>query len=220
MARGTLSFLTVLLVGLASAQTPGPTREVHPKLQTWKCTKRGGCISQKTSIVLDSLAHPVHQLKNPSLGCGDWGNPPNKTVCPDQETCQKNCVVEGVPDYSKYGVTTSGANLYMKQLRADGSTASPRVYLLSEDEKKYEMLKLTGGELTFDVDMSKLPCGMNGALYLVEMDKAGGKNKLNKAGAYYGTGYCDAQCFVTPFINGVVSAPLKICISSTFGTVS
>lgn len=93
----------------------------------------------------------------------------------------------------------------MKQLRDDGSVASPRVYLLTPGEKEYELLKLTGNELAFDVDVTKLPCGMNGALYLSEMDASGGASALNTGGAAYGTGYCDAQCFVTPFVNGEVS---------------
>jgi hypothetical protein len=39
-------------------------------------------------------------------------------------------------------------------------------------------------------------CGINGALYFVKMDADGGlaKYPTNKAGAPYGTGYCDAQC--------------------------
>lgn len=114
--------------------------------------------------------------------------------------------MEGVSDYSSYGVTTEGSSLHMKHLRADGSVASPRLYLLAGSEDKYEMLQLTGKELTFDVDVSKLPCGMNGALYLSEMADDGGQSALNTGGAAYGTGYCDAQCFTTPFINGVVSA--------------
>jgi cellulose 1,4-beta-cellobiosidase len=46
---------------------------------------------------------------------------------------------------------------------------------------------------TFDVDGSKLRCGLNGALYFVEMGEDGGMAKYatNKAGAKYGTGYCD-----------------------------
>jgi len=46
------------------------------------------------------------------------------------------------------------------------------------------------------VDVSQLPCGLNGALYFVEMDADGGMAKYptNRAGAQYGTGYCDAQC--------------------------
>ncbi|KAF2004669.1 glycoside hydrolase family 7 protein [Amniculicola lignicola CBS 123094] len=35
------------------------------------------------------------------------------------------------------------------------------------------------------------------------MKADGGKSKLNPGGAAYGTGYCDAQCFVTPFVEGV-----------------
>lgn len=48
-------------------------------------------------------------------------------------------------------------------------------------------------------------CGLNGALYFVSMDEDGGLSKYsgNKAGAKYGTGYCDAQCpRDLKFING------------------
>jgi len=51
-------------------------------------------------------------------------------------------------------------------------------------------------QLSFDVELSTLPCGMNGALYLSEMDMSGGMNEYNP-GAAYGGGYCDAQCFNT-----------------------
>ncbi|KAG9237477.1 putative endo-beta-1,4-glucanase celB [Amylocarpus encephaloides] len=112
--------------------------------------------------------------------------------------------MEGISDYASYGVRTEGANLYMKQL-IDGRTVSPRVYLLDEAGENYEMLKLTGREFSFDVDMSKLPCGMNGALYLSEMEADGGKSELNTGGAAYGSGYCDAQCYVYPFVNGVAN---------------
>ena len=59
----------------------------------------------------------------------------------------------------------------------------------------YQMFSLLDQEFTFDVDVSNLPCGLNGALYLVSMDADGGLSKYstNKAGAKYGTGYCDAQ---------------------------
>jgi cellulose 1,4-beta-cellobiosidase len=67
------------------------------------------------------------------------------------------------------------------------------------------MFHLKNREFTFDVDVSNLPCGLNGALYFVEMDADGGMSKypLNKAGAKYGTGYCDGQCpHDMKFING------------------
>ncbi len=62
--------------------------------------------------------------------------------------------------------------------------------------RSYYMFKLKNKEFSFDVDVSNLPCGLNGALYFVQMDQDGGKSKYsgNMAGAKYGTGYCDAQC--------------------------
>jgi len=191
-------------LSLVAAQTP-VGREVHPKITTYECSRRRGCVPQKTHIVLDALSHPVKQKANPSLGCGNWGEAPPKDICPDEKTCAKNCILEAIDDYSKYGVTTKGSTLNLEMLRPDGSVATPRVYLLSVNKNKYQMLKLTGNEFTFDVDVSKLPCGMNGALYLSEMDERGGREKLNKSGAYHGSGYCDAQCFTTPFINGVAN---------------
>ncbi|KOO34745.1 glycosyl hydrolase family7 [Chrysochromulina tobinii] len=67
------------------------------------------------------------------------------------------------------------------------------------------MFHLKNREFSFDVDMSKMPCGLNGALYFVQMDQDGGKAKYsgNEGGAKYGTGYCDAQCpHDLKFING------------------
>ena len=55
------------------------------------------------------------------------------------------------------------------------------------------------------MDVSNQPCGLNGALYLVQMDEDGGKCRYpgNKASAKYGTGYRDAQCpHDVKFING------------------
>jgi cellulase len=201
MARS-LPIVASALLGLVAAQHPGDTPEVHPRLKTWKCTVDGGCVEQNSAIVIDGLAHPVYQIDAPEYNCGDWGNAPNATACPDAETCQSNCVMDGIEDYTKFGITTEGDSLHLRQLSDSGDLVTPRVYLLKEDEQTYEMLQLTGNELAFDVDVSKLPCGMNGALYLSEMLEDGGKSELNTGGAYYGTGYCDAQCYVTPFING------------------
>ncbi|KFA50685.1 hypothetical protein S40293_04862 [Stachybotrys chartarum IBT 40293] len=201
MARS-LPVVASALLGLVAAQHPGSAPEIHPRLKTWKCTIEGGCVEQNTAIVLDSLAHPVYQINTPEYNCGDWGNPPNATACPDVETCQANCVMDGISDYSEFGIVTEDGTLHLQQLSEDGALVTPRVYLLAEDEQTYEMLYLTGQEFSFDVDVSRLPCGMNGALYLSEMLPDGGQSELNTGGAYYGTGYCDAQCYTTPFING------------------
>lgn len=53
-----------------------------------------------------------------------------------------------------------------------------------KDASNYEMFKLTGNEFTFDVDLSQLPCGLNGALYFVSMPQKGN----GTPGAKYGTG--------------------------------
>lgn len=58
-----------------------------------------------------------------------------------------------------------------------------------ESESKYQLFNLIGNEFSFDVDVSKLPCGLNGALYTVEMAADGGLGEGNNAaGAKYGTG--------------------------------
>lgn len=199
------TLIAATLLGLVIAQTPGTTPEVHPKLTTWKCTKARGCVPRNTAIVLDSASHSIHQKNNSTLGCGNWGSPADPVACPDEATCAKNCIIEGISNYTNFGLSTRGGDLQMNMFNPTGGVASPRIYLLAEDEKNYEMLKLTGNEFTFDVDVSKLPCGMNGALYLSEMERDGGRSKLNPGGAALGTGYCDAQCFITPWINGVVS---------------
>jgi cellulase len=166
MALRSLPVVAALLGAVAAQSLGTMSQEVHPKLTTYECTKAGGCKSKNTALVLDSASHWIHQKDDQSLGCGDWGSAPNATVCPDVETCAENCVMEGVSDYTTYGVFADGDAVTMKILRPDGSTASPRIYLLAENEQDYELLQLTGKEFTFDVDVSKLPCGMNGALYL------------------------------------------------------
>jgi cellulose 1,4-beta-cellobiosidase len=118
----------------------------------------------------------------------------------------KNCAVEGVPtaDWTTvYGVKSDGDKLSLGYEEAGGNVGS-RNYLL-DDDAHYKMFKLLNREFTFDVDVSKLPCGINGALYFAEMQADGGKSEFagNNAGAAYGTGYCDAQCpHDIKYING------------------
>ncbi|EGY16661.1 hypothetical protein VD0002_g1226 [Verticillium dahliae] len=192
--------LATLFMGLVSAQKPINGEDNHPPIKTWKCSHADGCVEKTNYIVLDSLIHPVYQAAN-GENCGSWGNAPPKSACPNKEECAENCVMEAIKDYEPYGVKTSGSSLTLHQL-FEGRQVSPRVYFLDETKQEYEMLQLTGNEFTFDVDVSRLPCGMNSALYLSEMLADGGKSELNKGGANFGTGYCDAQCFTTPFING------------------
>ena len=191
------------LAVIVNAQQPGEyTSEVHPSLSSQKCTARG-CTTVKSSVVLDANYRWTH-----SLGGYDACFPsgPDPTLCPNVTACAANCVLEGV-DYASYGIQTSGDALTLNLFTQSGnvtSLSSPRVYLLANNDT-YDMFKLLNQEIAFDVDVSKVPCGINGALYLSEMSPTGSASSLNKAGAAYGTGYCDAQCPSQNFVNGVVS---------------
>jgi cellulase len=204
MASQLAAVLPLLFSAVAAQQIGTMIPETHPKLPTMACTRSGGCVERQTSLVADSLARPMHLVSDPSVACSIT----DTTHCPDAETCSRNCALEGV-DYQGMGVTTAGNALTLRMFlpQSNGSlkAVSPRVYLLAEDEKNYEMLKLNNQEFTYEVDMSKAGCGTNGALYLSEMEQDGGRSDANAAGAQYGTGYCDAQCFNTTFINGLVS---------------
>ncbi|KAK3343277.1 concanavalin A-like lectin/glucanase domain-containing protein [Neurospora tetraspora] len=203
-----LAFLTGLAASLASAQQIGTvTPESHPKLPTKRCTLAGGCQTVQTSIVIDAFQRPLHKIGDPSTPCL-VGDP---LLCPDAETCAANCALEGVSDYASLGIKTEGDALTLNQWMPDPAnpgqykTTTPRTYLVAEDGKNYEDVKLLAKEISFDADVSHLPCGMNGAFYLSEMLMDGGRSvsgDLNPAGAEYGTGYCDAQCFKLDFING------------------
>lgn len=213
----------LLRLSVVVAQSPDNTTEAHPKLTTYKCTTAGGCVAQNSALVLEASQHTIYQRDHPDLNCGDYGSAPNATVCPDQETCQRNCAIGGISDYTAHGVYTNGSDLTLVMLGENDVEYSPRIYLMNEAEDAYEVLQLTGQEFTFDVDMAKLPCGMNSALYFVEMDGKGGQSSTNLsvAGAPYGTGYCDAQCYTTPFANGLVSkASYNPPVISSFGRLT
>jgi len=201
--------LALVISGLAcaAAQQPGSLKaEAHPKLSVSTCTTSGGCTSQDKEVVIDQNWRWIHKVGQP-VNCYK-GNKWDETLCPDPKTCAANCETGAAStEYtSTYGVTASG-----DELKLDFVTEGPysknvgsRNYLM-DDESHYYMFKLKNKEFTFDVDVSKLPCGLNGALYFVQMDADGGmaKNPTNKAGAKFGTGYCDAQCPQDlKFING------------------
>lgn len=197
-----LSAASVAVSTVLAQQIGKLTPEVHPLLPSWECTVAGGCVQKNTSIVLDSDYRWTHTV-NGYDNCKSTGL--NATLCPDAKTCSANCALEGV-DYSSYGIFTNGSELTLTLFvnKTDGtSLSSPRVYLLANDST-YDLFSLLNRELTFDVDLSQLPCGTNGALYLSEMSATGGHSDLNPAGAAYGTGYCDAQCPTPAFINGEV----------------
>lgn len=161
-------------------------------------------MEQNTSVVLDYNYRWLHTVGGYDSCTTSSGL--NQTLCPTEAECAKNCAVEGV-NYTTSGVTTSGDSMTLTQYYTNNGTTgnvSPRVYLLGPNGD-YEMLQLLGQEMRYDVDVSKAPCGENGALYLSQMDATGGRSADNPAGANYGGGYCDAQCPVENFINGTVN---------------
>ncbi|KAF8684019.1 glycoside hydrolase family 7 [Rhizoctonia solani] len=198
--------LIPLYLAAANAQQVGTLKtEVHPSLPWQKCTKSGGCVTQSQGkVVLDANWRWVHTTSG-YANCYT-GQKWDASVCPDGVTCAQNCAVDGADYSGTYGITTSGNALTLKFVtKGENSNVGSRVYLMASDDTNYEMFKLKNQEFTFDVDVSNLPCGLNGALYFSEMAADGGKSKYanNKAGAKYGTGYCDAQCpRDIKFING------------------
>ncbi|KAH6881934.1 Esterase/lipase/thioesterase [Alternaria rosae] len=205
----TLALTSLSLFGAARAQQVGTsTTETHPKMTWQTCTGTGGnsCTTKQGSIVLDANWRWSH-VTSGYTNCYD-GNSWNTTACPDGSTCTKNCAIDGADYSGTYGIKTSSNSLSLQFVTKGSYSANigSRTYLM-ESDTKYQMFNLIGKEFTFDVDVSKLPCGLNGALYFVEMAADGGINKgNNKAGAKYGTGYCDSQCpHDIKFINGVAN---------------
>ncbi|KAJ7714986.1 exoglucanase-like protein 1 precursor [Mycena metata] len=192
------ALLPIALSQLAGTNTP----EVHPALTWQKCTGTGGtsCTTQSSTVVLDSNWRWLHDGVSGDTNCYT-GNTWDTTFCPDGKTCAANCALDGADYSGTYGISTSGNALTLKFVT--GSNVGSRVYLMAPGSTtEYQTFK-------FDVDVSQLPCGLNGALYFSQMDADGGVAKsagTNKAGANYGTGYCDSQCpRDMKFINGVAN---------------
>ena len=159
--KGGLLLVSAIAVGVAQAA------EEHPPITTWKCTNSGGCVQQKTFIVLD---------KDSKYAAGQPGS---RTKA----------------DYENMGVTTSGDALTMYHyVRKNGqlNNATPRVYLLGADGK-YVMMSLLNQEISVDSDQSALPCGENGAFYFSEM-KADGNGKGATGGQGYCDAQCQGYC--------------------------
>ncbi|KAL1941103.1 hypothetical protein VTO73DRAFT_7315 [Trametes versicolor] len=181
----TAALLSLSFVAIAYGQQVGTlTAESHPKLSVQQCTTGGSCSTLQRSVVLDSNWRWLHDVSG-STNCYT-GNTWDATLCPDPTTCAANCALDGADYTGTYGITTSGNELNLKFV-TDGQYSTnigSRVYLLSDDDSTYEMFNLKNQEFTFDVDMSNLPCGLNGALYFVEMDSDGGASRFptNKAG--------------------------------------
>ena len=155
-----------------------------------------------TLATIDANWRWIHDASGSNCFSGKW-------VC-SGSACDQ-CLVEGVStaDYlSKYGASSDGKALTLKYVTQTtyGTNIGSRFYLLNPDGESYYGFKLLGKEFSYDVDVSQLPCGLNGALYFVSVPLDGEKSSINKAGAPFGTGYGDAQCTKgIKFTGGVVN---------------
>lgn len=186
--------VSALAAAVAGQQVGTLTAETHPSMTWQTCTAPGSCTTNNGKVVIDANWRWVHSTSG-SKNCYD-GQTWDATLCPDDKTCAANCALDGADYAGTYGATTSGNALSLKFVtKAAQTNIGSRLYMM-KDDSNYEMFKVLGKEFTFDVDVSNLPCGLNGALYFVSMDADGGMAKFptNKAGAKFGTGYCDSQC--------------------------
>ncbi|CAE6965333.1 cbhB [Symbiodinium sp. CCMP2592] len=189
-----MALLTLmLLLPLCAAQQPGTLKsEGSPTMTVKECSK-GQCTTKEHKLVLDANWRWIHTTEG-YRNCYD-GNEWDTSICADPEACAKDCALEAVDDrqYERiYGITPVPGGVRLNFVT--GSNVGSRLFLL-EDDDNYKLFMLKNREFAMDVDSSAVECGMNGAMYFIEMAADGGKGiGHNAAGAKYGTGYCDAQC--------------------------
>ncbi|KAG8917800.1 hypothetical protein FRC01_002205 [Tulasnella sp. 417] len=202
--------LSLSLTRFVKAQRYGTLiQEIHPPLSWQKCVALGTCTAQAGKVVIDANWRRYGARTNGDTSyCydGTW----HTEFYHNEEEMNDTCGLDGIPSYSDLGVTTNGNALRLQfvtqgpQSRNVGS----RVYLMADDNT-YAIFKPLAQEITFDVDMSNLPCGIAADIHFAEMAADGGiaeSGGWNTAGAKYGTGYCGAQCPRDgKFINGHIN---------------
>lgn len=209
MARFATAIVVVIFnTFVAHAQLAGTyAPETHPSLSWKKCTTSGNCETITGSVTLDANWRWVHS-KSSTKNCYT-GNSWDSAQCPDGKTCAANCALDGAAYADDYGITSSGSAISLKFKSTSGSgqgMLGSRVFLMANDTR-YQVFNLLNQEISFDVDVSRVPCGFSGSFSLLGMDADGGMAKFpnNKAGAKYGTGYCNSKCSRNlKFINGEV----------------
>ncbi|KAJ2900055.1 Cellulose 1,4-beta-cellobiosidase (non-reducing end) [Zalerion maritima] len=132
--------------------------------QQWqRCTGPGSCSTVDAEVVIDANWRRLHEVDGYG-NCHD-GNEWVDSICGSESECTENCALEGAKYDSTYGASTSGDALELKFVTEHeyGTTIGSRFYLM-ESEDQYQMLKLMGNKFAFDVELSTLDCGLNGAL--------------------------------------------------------
>jgi cellulose 1,4-beta-cellobiosidase len=96
-----------------SGQAVGTQKtETHPKMTWQKCTAPGSCTTVNGEVTIDANWRWLHNTKGYD-NCYT-GNEWDSTLCPDADTCSKNCAVDGAAYQSTYGASTSGNALTLK----------------------------------------------------------------------------------------------------------
>ena len=196
-----ISLITIL--SLASSQQVGTyNKEIHPRFSWTKCTPDNSCQPVDGALTIDAKWRWLHR----SDGYKDcfWQNEWNTMACNSEANCTEACVIEGSDYRPNNWIGASFGNnsvtLALRTWKDFNTNIGSRFFLLSpggsEALTKYQTFTLLNNEFAFDVNFSTVGCGINGALTFVEMDADGGmaRSPTNKAGAAYGTGYCDSKC--------------------------
>ncbi|KAJ7064479.1 glycoside hydrolase [Mycena amicta] len=209
-----LLFLAALLPAALGQLAGTNIAENHPPLTWAKCTGTGGnsCTNQNSAVVIDANWRWTHNGTSGTNNCYT-GNTWDQSLCGTSGTaCAQACAIDGADYAGTYGITTSGNALTLKFVTVSQQpNIGSRVYLMAPGSTTaYQTFDFANQEFSFDVDVSQLPCGLNGALYFTQMAADGGVSKSggrNLAGPKFGTGYCDAQCpRDIKFINGVANS--------------
>jgi cellulose 1,4-beta-cellobiosidase len=192
---------TASLLSFAAAQQAGTNDENYLMpvgLQScwWNAQGQKECTTEQKSISLDAnwrWTHVAGDYKN-CYTDSEW----DTSICTDGATCAQKCAAGAVNQETwegTYGVKQNGNGVdvgFVTQGPYSVNVGS-RSYMM-ENESEYKLFSMLEKEISFDVDLSNMPCGTNAAIYFSEMEKTGNAGDTNKAGAAYGTGYCDGQC--------------------------
>jgi len=151
-----------------------------------------GCVTEATKVTLDANWRWYYHPDN-FQNCFD-----NGYTCTNDADCA-DCVLTGLRagEYDRYGISTTNGALTMSFADNPAGNIGARMYLLNEagtEYRKIDHTDVTMQEISMDVEIDSLGCGLNGAVYYSEMLMDGGAARDGNQGAAYGTGYCDAQC--------------------------
>ncbi|KAF9876763.1 exoglucanase 1 precursor [Colletotrichum karsti] len=177
----------LFLALLAKAQKVGDLQEeVHPKLSWKRCTSSAACETVQGEITVDAEYRWLH-LVDDYHSCFEnqqW----QADQCNSTQSCTERCALDGAY-YPGYGIAATGDALSQSYYTPIdfGRSFNSRVFLMEGGGDRYQTFTLLGNELAFDVDLSTMACGLNGALRFLAMDADGGMERFpgNEAGARF-----------------------------------